>query len=433
LFETITLDKFRSKSLIESQLDQAIAVIDVGKTRTKLTLWSESRIVRQADRINASASKDGVAQLDVAGVHDWLVATLADFARAAKIGAVVPVAHGAAAVLTQGDAVVAAFDYEAPPPADIAEDYERERDPFAATLSPRLAGGLNVGAQLYWWERLYPDLWPHGGQALLWPQYWAFVLSGVRASETTSLGCHSDLWRPLEGRFSDLARRRGWAERLGSVRRAGDILGSVRPEIAAATGLPADCAVYCGLHDSNAALYAARGLAELAGAPFSVVSTGTWFVCLNAGGSSDVLYDPAEDMLANVDVDGRPTPTARFMGGRDYEAWMGSAIGATSDPALLAQSGALVDGRTAALALRATWAALQLARRTDRALALINAEGPILVEGRFADDAAFSVALARLRPSQPLYRSTLADGVALGALRLADDAFSPPALQRVSA
>jgi sugar (pentulose or hexulose) kinase len=414
-------------------LDPAIAVIDVGKTRTKLTLWSESRIVRQADRGNSAASKDGVAQLDVADIHDWLIATLADFARVAKIGAVVPVAHGAAAVLMQGDAAVAALDYEAAAPADIAADYEGERDPFDATLSPRLAGGLNVGAQLYWWERLYPDLWPHDGQALLWPQYWAFVLSGVRASERTSLGCHSDLWRPLEGRFSDLALRRGWAGRLGLLRRAGDILGSVRPEIAAATGLPADCAIYCGLHDSNAALHAARGLAELAGAPFSVVSTGTWFVCLNASGAADVRYDPAEDMLANVDVDGRPTPTARFMGGRDYEGWMGSAIGAASDPALLPRVEALADGRAAAPALRATWAALQLARRADRALALVRAESPILVEGRFADDAAFGAALARLRPAQPVYRSTLADGVALGALRLAAGAnFSAPALERIA-
>jgi len=413
-------------------LNQATAVIDVGKSRTKLTLWSGSRLVRQTDRINVAVSRDGVAQLDVAGIHDWLIATLADFARTAKIGAVVPVGHGAAAVLMLGDAPVAAFDYEAPLPADIAAAYDRERDPFEATLSPRLAGGLNVGAQLYRWERLYPDLWPLEGHALLWPQYWAYVLSGVRASEATSLGCHSDLWRSLEGRFSDLALRRGWADRLGQLRRADSVLGPIRPEVAAATGLPEDCAVYCGLHDSNAALYAARGLAELAGGPFSVVSTGTWFVCLSAGGAANVRYDPTEDMLANVDVDGRPTPTARFMGGRDYEAMMGDAIGVASNQNLLTRAETLADARTAPPPLRATWAALELARRADRALALVSAEGPILIEGRFAADAAFGVALARLRPSQAVYRSTLADGVALGALRLvAGDSFSPPALERV--
>jgi sugar (pentulose or hexulose) kinase len=250
---------------------------------------------------------------------------------------------------------------------------------------------------------------------LLWPQYWAFVLSGVRASEVTSLGCHSDLWWPMEGRWSDLAVRRGWTDRFGQIRNAGEVLGTIRPETAAATELPIDCQVYCGLHDSNAALHAARGFRELADGAFSVVSTGTWFVCLSAGGAGPANYDPAEDMLANVDVAGRPTPTARFMGGRDYERWMGNALNAPSaDPVGAAQ------------------AVLDLARKTDRALGLVAAEGPILVEGRFADDAAFGSALAALRPGQLVYRSTLGDGVALGALRLvAPDIILPP-LERVA-
>jgi hypothetical protein len=152
---------------------------------------------------------------------------------------------------------------------------------------------------------------------------------------------------------------------------------------------------------------------------------------MNAGERGPASYDPAEDMLANVDVDGRPTPTARFMGGRDYERWMGEAIGARSDPARLAEA-QRVDLPPADPTMRATWAALQLARRTDRALALIAAEGPILLEGRFADDPAFGAALAALRPGQPVYRSTFADGVALGALRLAvGPDFRAPALERV--
>jgi L-fuculokinase len=138
-------------------------------------------------------------------------------------------------------------------------------------------------------------------------------------------------------------------------------------------------------------------------------------------------------MLANVDIEGRPTPTARFMGGRDYEAMMGDAIGAASDANLLTQAATLADARMTAPGLRATWAGLELARRADRALALVSAEGPILIEGRFAADAAMGVALARLRPSQAVYRSTLADGVALGAMRLvAGDSFAPPALERIS-
>jgi len=408
-------------------LDQAIAVVDIGKTRSKLSLWSSAGApIWRTDYANCAAGA-APRQLDVAGIGAWLTTALAAAAQMAQLRAIVPVGHGAAAVLVHGDAVVAALDYEQPIPADIAASYEALRDPFEATLSPRLPDGLNLGVQLFWLERLHPEAWPADGRALLWPQYWAWALSGVWAAERTSLGCHSDLWRPAEDRFSDLAISRGWAERLGPLRRAGEVLGPIRPELGAELSLPADCAVYCGLHDSNAALHAARGFPELAGGPFAVVSTGTWFVTMGVGGAGPSTYDPTEDMLANVDVFGRPVPTARFMGGRDYEAWMADALGAASDPARLAEAAALADWRAAPPEIRATRAAIELARRADRALRLVAAEGPILVEGRFAGDGAFAAALAALRSAQPVYRSDLADGVALGALRLASPHARPAA------
>ena len=49
---------------------------------------------------------------------------------------------------------------------------------------------------------------------------------------------------------------------------------------------------------------------------------------------------------------------------------------------------------------------------------------PILIDGRFAADPAFAAALASLRPTQPVFRSAVADGVAQGALRLASPASS---------
>jgi sugar (pentulose or hexulose) kinase len=406
-------------------LDQAIAVVDIGKTRSKLSLWApDGRRLAERDSFNAPSARDP-AQLDLAGIAAWLKGALAELARLAEIVAIVPVGHGAAAVLMEGETPVAALDYEAEPPPDVAAGYDALRDPFAATLSPRLPGGLNLGAQLFWLERLYPALWPRGGEALLWPQYWAWLLCGERAAEVTSLGCHSDLWRPAERRFSDLAARRGWAARLGPLRHAADVLGPVRPSLAAELGLPRNCVVHCGVHDSNAALHAARGLPELAGRPFAVVSTGTWVISMAIGGAGPVAYDPAEDMLANVDVDARPVPTARFMGGRDYESWMGDALGERGDPTLLLRADTASDWTGLAPPLRAACAALELARRTDRALGLIAAEGPILIEGRFASDDAFVAALAMLRPDAPVYRSAIADGVAAGALRLAAPHIAP--------
>src|SRR5205823_7307681 len=137
--------------------------------------------------------------------------------------------------------------YEEPIPAQVRRAYDAERDAFQLTGSPALPAGLNLGAQLYYLETLQPDLLDDGATILPWPQYWAWRLSGVAASEATSLGCHTDLWRPASHEPSDLARRRGWADRLPPLRRAGEALGPLTAEWASRTGLPPTVQVYCGL------------------------------------------------------------------------------------------------------------------------------------------------------------------------------------------
>lgn len=403
--------------------EQAVAVLDFGKTRAKLSLFSiEGECLLRLDGPAHPLRETDPWRLDLAGLERWAWSALASAARQAEIVAIVPVGHGAAAVLLDGDVPIVALDYEAHMPADADAAYEVLRDPFESTLSPRLPAGLNLGRQLFWLERLYPDLWPGRGAVLLWPQYWAWRLSGERASEVTSLGCHSDLWRPAARTYSHLAIERGWAGRIGGLRHAAEILGQVREPLSGALGLPRRCQVHVGLHDSNAALSAARRLSALSGRPFGLVSTGTWFVVMASGGAGPAAYDQGSGMLANVDVEGRPVPTARFMGGRDYEAMMGEGLGASADPARLGEAAALNAPESASPPLRATWAALELARRTSDALDSVAAEGPVLIEGRFAADNAFAAALAQLRPGGAVHESPLVDGVAEGAYALVKQA-----------
>ncbi len=53
-------------------------------------------------------------------------------------------------------------------------------------------------------------------------------------------------------------------------------------------------------------------------AALSVVSTGTWVVSFAVGGDLEGL-DPKRDTLANVDAYGRAVPSARYMGGREFD------------------------------------------------------------------------------------------------------------------
>jgi sugar (pentulose or hexulose) kinase len=437
-----------------NDLVEAVAVLDVGKTHAKLTLVERAgRVLATRARANAAPMRDGRPTLDAERIETWALGALKGLAGAAHIVAIVPVGHGAAAALVAGDGLAApVMDYEVAPPGKIARAYDAERDPFALTGSPRLPRGLNLGQQLFWQESLYANVWPAQAQALLWPQYWAWRFSGERAAEVSSLGCHTDLWRPDAGGYAPLAERRGWAEWFPPIRAAGAALGLVRADFAAEAGLARDCEVLCGAHDSNASLLAARAFPETAGRPFTLISTGTWFVTFQSGGGARRL-DPARDVLVNVDVEGRPVPSARFMGGREYAEILGDGIGARSTigaAAGVVEAGVrthpsfapggpfpgghgTIDGAPGTANKRASLASLYLALMCQVELDLVGAEGPVVIEGRFADDPVFPAALAALRADRPVYACPGGgDAVAFGAARLVWPTLHPPSpLRRI--
>src|SRR5262249_13405792 len=143
------------------------------------------------------------------------------------------------------------------------------------------------------------------------------------------------------------------------------------------------------------------------------------------------------DTLANVDVDGVPTPSARFMGGREYEQILSDALGTTptfDDAAAAVMKGIAVRpsfvlgsgpfpncqgklvGSADSQEERAALASLYRALMTNVCLGLIDAGQPVLVEGRFSTDPVFLSALASLR--RDVLAWSVGDGIALGAARL---------------
>ncbi len=188
-------------------------VLDVGKTLSKLSLWTpEGRLLERRTRPNPRIDTGQYTALDVVGIERWVEETLRDFAQLAHVGSIIPVGHGAAAaVIRDGTLVQAPLDYEFPLPVELRAEYDALRDPFGMTGSPALPVGLNLGAQLFYLESLNPQLFAPNTTVLPWPQYWSWLLAGVAAAEVTSLGCHTDLWNPLAGSHSALSVARGWA------------------------------------------------------------------------------------------------------------------------------------------------------------------------------------------------------------------------------
>jgi sugar (pentulose or hexulose) kinase len=272
---------------------------------------------------------------------------------------------------------------------------------------------------------------------LTYPQYWSWRLSGQAASEVTSLGCHSDLWNPAAQSFSDLVIAQGWGGLMPPLRPARAVLGALRQEVVEATGLPGDCAVICGIHDSNASYLShrvARGETE----PFSVISSGTWCIVLAHGADLSRLRE-AEDMLANVDALGVPTATARFMGGREYAAIAEGAMVPPTAAGLAAvlaaeavalpsfalggpcqgRRGQVLRAEALAPEGRAALATLYCALMADLILDRLGVAGTILVDGPFAANPLFPAVLQSLRAENPVRPSGTRGGITAAVLWLA--------------
>jgi sugar (pentulose or hexulose) kinase len=399
---------------------EKIAVLDIGKTNAKVVVLDCTTGEEIAERRAPNRVLPGppYPHYDIETLWTFVLEALSAFAKQPGFDAISITTHGASAVLldAEGGLALPVLDYEHEYPEDIRRAYQTIRPPFSETFSPSLSGGLNVGAQLHYQKTAFPEAFARTRTILTYPQYWAFRLTGVTANEVTSLGCHTDLWRPREGTYSPLVDTLGIRDLMAPVRSAFDALGPLLPDIAARIGLTTPVPVHCGIHDSNASL-----LPHLVGRepPFAVVSTGTWVINFAVGGDLDHL-DPQRDALANVDAYSRAVPSSRFMGGREFET-LTAELGALSPEAALAavpdviESGLMllpniaagsgpfpgrerqwINDTTASTDQRWAAACLYLALMTETCLDLIGSKGPVLVEGPFSANLAYLQALTAL-------------------------------------
>ncbi len=417
-----------------------VAVIDIGKTNAKvvvvdLNAMAEIDVRKMPNRV----ANDGLyPHHDIGRLWDFIIASLSELTRRHSIDAISITTHGATAALLdeQGELALPILDYEHNGPDSLAADYDAVRPLFAESGTPRLPSGLNLGAQIFWQSKTFLDRFSRVRSIVPYPQYWAFRLTGVQATEVTSLGCHTDLWNPAKRDFSTMVDRLGWRSLMPPLRSSSDRLGSILPEITARTGLSPQTPVHCGIHDSNASLLPHVLHRK---PPFAVVSTGTWVVAMAVGGAARDL-DPARDTLVNVNALGDPVPSARFMGGREYEMLTKNDTAPASDediarvlseklmllPSVQQGSGPFpqrtaewIAPRELSAGERSAAVSFYLALMTATCLDLIGASGETIVEGGFADNRLFLDMLGAAMARPILVSAANATGTSLGAAELA--------------
>jgi len=424
----------------------AIAVIDIGKTNAKLVVWDgvTGSILFETSRLNYSIEHGLYRHLDTDGLWDFYLGALQQAASETEIGRIIVTTHGASvAVLKGNELALPVVDYENTYDRSINQAYDAARDAFEDSQSPLLPAGLNFGRQIFALEQTFREKMAQATDFLLYPQFWAWKLSGVKSCEVTSLGCHSDLWCPHEKTWSQLAKTRGWNQKFPPMSKAQDVLGPILPEIAKQTGLPPNCEIHCGIHDSNASLVP---LIKQVEPPFTLVSSGTWTICFSVGATSQPSLFEDCDTLCNVDLNGNAVPSARFMGGREYAHIADDPHQIPDIPTItrlidekcfalpsFADAGGPFTGRQGKVipedALssprkKAALATLYSALMTDYCLGMIESTGPVIVEGPFASNNVLCQLLAAIRLQQTVLATSDSSGTSFGAAMLADGPFT---------
>ena len=423
------------------------AVLDIGKTNVKLQLVDSSdQLCDSYSRRNMPIETAPYPHADVAGIWHWLEQTLVNYPRVHEISALVVTTHGATAALVNSKLSLAdglalpVLDYEYAGINDCNAAYHSLRPDFAETLSPDLPAGLNLGRQIFWLQQQFPGPFATATHLLMYPQYWGWRLTGQLAGEVTSLGCHTDLWAPRAHHYSSLVEKCHWQGLMPPLQSAWETLGTISPLVAESMGLRADCKVYVGLHDSNASYLRYLCANRTEAASFTVVSTGTWTILMQAQGDLSSLHR-RRDTLANCDVYGDPIACARFMGGREYDAICQRLGGDIKTPVTQQDIQGALDNlwmvtpdfssgngpygglepklqcplpAPSAGAIATLYCALMI----DQRLNDLQASGAIYIEGAFLKNPLLCQLVAQLRSEQPVYLSADDTGTVQGALLL---------------
>ncbi|MDX7952896.1 FGGY family carbohydrate kinase [Lichenihabitans sp. Uapishka_5] len=416
-----------------------IAVFDVGKTNVKLmAVAPDGFILETVSAANPVQPGPPYRHHDLGRLEAWLIDNLAALAHRHPIDAIVTTGHGSGGVLVGDDGpLMPMIDYEQAPPPAVDAEYRRIAGAFRERGSAIMIGTAHLARQMLWLERDWPEVFAGARAFLAHPQYWAWRLSGVLASEVTSLAAQSHLWCSAEARPAALVAARGWDRLMAPLRPAWATLGSLKPAFVRSTGLPATTRVLNGIHDSSANLYRyqAAGLSDM-----TVVSTGTWIVPISDQPGPDFEHEQP-GLCCNADVFGHPLPGMLVMGGREFSAVAGDAAGPAS-PALMHR---LIDTGTMALpsfsgddclfpgtarhgvvagelagdaAARFTLAVLYTALLTDCCLDTVGTT-TVVLDGSFVRDPLYGALIAALRPDRRVLVNHDQFGTVAGAALLA--------------
>lgn len=306
-----------------------IAVIDIGKTNKKVLIFDRDLTLQDSVyRGIEEYEEDGVRYENVTETWQWVAEQLRTLTRRYRIAAVSVTTHGATAMCldADGNLAVPPVAYTTEAGEEFRQDfYDKFGDPSALqreTCTAEVGSLINVAKLLYFQKKRWPERFERIAHVLYYPQYFGYLLTGVCGAEPTYTGCHTYLYDPHTHKPSSVARGLGVVDKMPACgARSWEVLGRVRPDVARDTGLPEDCIVTMGIHDSNSSLlpYLVQGHGD-----FVLNSTGTWCVAMRPANSLEFAENELGKLVFfNLSAFNQPVKTSIFMGGLEFAEYTG--------------------------------------------------------------------------------------------------------------
>ena len=290
-------------------------VLDIGKTNVKLTFVDSinNKTIKFFTTKQKNIYRHGIKILNSNSIFEWALKKITYIGRKHNLDKFVCTAHGTSIALISYDdkELLACTDYEYKFDK-LFNSYKKIAPKFNESFSPFLENGLNIGQQIYYLYKRKQKLIKETKYILNYPQYIVWKLTSSFSSEISYVGCHTHLWDFKRNKLSSFVKKIKLEKKFPKIRKAWDTIGQRKIG-------ESNLKIINGIHDSNASyLYFKNSDIK----NFTLVSTGTWYIIFNQKTPLKNL-NPSLDMLANIDVFGKPVPTMRFMGGREYDHLMG--------------------------------------------------------------------------------------------------------------
>ena len=290
-------------------------VLDIGKTNVKLTFVDSlnNKTIKFFTTKQKNIYRHGIKILNSNSIFEWALKKITYIGRKHNLDKFVCTAHGTSIALISYDdkELLACTDYEYKFDK-LFNSYKKIAPKFNESFSPFLENGLNIGQQIYYLYKRKQKLIKETKYILNYPQYIVWKLTSSFSSEISYVGCHTHLWDFKRNKLSSFVKKIKLEKKFPKIRKAWDTIGQRKIG-------ESNLKIINGIHDSNASyLYFKNSDIK----NFTLVSTGTWYIIFNQKTPLKNL-NPTLDMLANIDVFGKPVPTMRFMGGREYDHLMG--------------------------------------------------------------------------------------------------------------